>query len=89
MLDTVALTADKPERGLVAEHVGTVVEVLAEGVFEVELTDDERRTYASMAVPAARLIIFPGASGLTECSQGEPIRKTSGAVAPFAERDAS
>lgn len=56
LLDTVALTADRPEHGLVAGQVGTVIEVLAEGVFEVEFCDDEGRTYASMAVPAAQLI---------------------------------
>ena len=56
LLDTVALTADRPEHGLVAGQVGTVVEDLADGVFEVEFCDDEGRAYASMAVPAAQLI---------------------------------
>ena len=56
MLDTVALTVDRPEHGLLAGHVGTVVETLAQGVFEVELCDDQGRAYASMAVPGAQLI---------------------------------
>jgi len=56
LLDTVALTVDRPERGLVAGQVGTVVETSAQGVFEVELCDDQGRAYASMAVPDAHLI---------------------------------
>jgi len=36
LLDVVAVPEDKPASGLVAGQVGTVVEVLASGVFEVE-----------------------------------------------------
>jgi hypothetical protein len=36
LLDVVALLGDKPEEGLVAGQVGTVVEILGPGVFEVE-----------------------------------------------------
>ena len=36
LLDVVALLGDKPEEGLVAGQVGTVVEVLAPGVFGVD-----------------------------------------------------
>jgi hypothetical protein len=36
---------DKPEQGLVAGQVGTVVEVLAPGVFEVEFLDSHGRTF--------------------------------------------
>jgi hypothetical protein len=43
LLDVVALLVDKPE-GLVAGQVGTVVEVLAPGVFEVEFLDSDGRT---------------------------------------------
>ena len=39
-----ALLGDKPEEGLVAGQVGTVVEVLAPGVFEVEFLDSHGRT---------------------------------------------
>lgn len=49
MLDAVALTEDLPDRGLVAGQVGTVVEVLDNGVFEVEFRDDEGRTYVTLA----------------------------------------
>lgn len=56
LLDTIALTVDRPDHGLVAGQVGTVVETLAQGVFEVEFCDDQGRAYASMAVPATQLI---------------------------------
>src|SRR4051812_46361829 len=41
----VALTEDLPERGLRRGQVGTVVEDLAPGVFEVEFSDNQGRTY--------------------------------------------
>jgi len=44
LLDVVALLGDKPEEGLVAGQVGTVVEVLAPRVFEVEFLDSQGRT---------------------------------------------
>jgi hypothetical protein len=56
LLDTVALSVARPEHDLVAGQVGTVVETLAQGVFEVEFCDDQGRTYASMAIPATQLI---------------------------------
>ena len=45
-LDVVALLEDHPAEGLAAGQVGTVVEVLAPGVFEVEFLDAEGRTVA-------------------------------------------
>jgi len=39
LLDVVAVLEDKPASGLVAGQVGTIVEVLAPGVFEVEFCD--------------------------------------------------
>jgi len=39
LLDVVALTADVPEKGLRRGQVGTVVEILAPGVYEVEFSD--------------------------------------------------
>jgi len=50
LLDVVALTEDLPQRGLSRGQVGTVVESLAPGVFEVEFSDDQGRTYASLAL---------------------------------------
>jgi hypothetical protein len=58
VLDVVALLVDMPEHGLVRGQVGTVVERLDEGVFEVEFSDDEGRTYAQLAVMADRLLVL-------------------------------
>ncbi len=58
LLDVVALTDDLPERGLRQGQVGTVVEVLGPGVFEVEFSDDLGRRYASLALPADRLMVL-------------------------------
>lgn len=56
LLDVVALLQDREELELVAGQVGTVVEVLASGIFEVEFSDDEGRTYASVALKESELI---------------------------------
>ena len=58
LLDVVALTQDLPERGLRRGQVGTVVELLAPGVFEVEFCDNDGRTYASLALEASQLIVL-------------------------------
>ena len=58
ILDVVALLADVPEHDLVAGQVGTLVEALGEDVFEVEFSDDEGRTYASLALRADQLILL-------------------------------
>jgi hypothetical protein len=58
LLDVVALTVDRPEKRLSRGQVGTVVELLAPGVFEVEFSDDEGRSYAMLAVPADQLLVL-------------------------------
>jgi hypothetical protein len=58
LLDVVALTQDKQERGLRRGQVGTIVETLASGVFEVEFCDLEGRTYASVALPESHLMLL-------------------------------
>ncbi len=58
ILDVVALTEDLPERGLYRGQVGTVVEVLESGVFEVEFSDDEGRAYASVALKDEQLLML-------------------------------
>ncbi|MFH0784724.1 MAG: DUF4926 domain-containing protein [Pseudomonadota bacterium] len=50
LLDVVALIGDMEERGLVKGQVGTVVEILGNGVFEVEFCDNDGRTYATLAL---------------------------------------
>jgi hypothetical protein len=44
LLDVVALLEDKPSEGLVSGQVGTVAEVLAPDVFEVEFLDSNGKT---------------------------------------------
>ena len=52
----VALLEDLPEEGLVRGQVGTVVEVWAPGVYEVEFSDDDGRTYALASLKAEQLM---------------------------------
>jgi len=56
LLDTVALLEDLPARKLRAGEVGTVVEVLDPGVYEVEFCDDDGQTYAQFALRADQLM---------------------------------
>jgi len=58
LLDVVALTQDLPARGLQRGQVGTIVEVLAPDVFEIEFSDNDGRTYAMAALPAAQLMVL-------------------------------
>ena len=53
-----ALNEDLPERNLSRGQVGTVVELLAPNVFEVEFSDD-RQTYAMLALRADQLMVLP------------------------------
>ena len=57
-LDVVALIADMPDKGLLRGQVGTVVETLAPGVFEVEFSDEQGRTYAQLALRDNQLLIL-------------------------------
>ena len=56
MLSVVALLEDLPEKGLLRGQVGTVVEDLAPGVYEIEFCGDDGRTYASLALRAEQLM---------------------------------
>lgn len=58
LLDVVALLEDKPAEGLVAGQVGTVVEVLASGVYEVEFLDADGRTTAVTELRRAELLVL-------------------------------
>jgi hypothetical protein len=58
LLDVVALTADLPDKGLLRGQVGTVVESLAPGVFEVEFSDGQGRTYAQLALRDSQLLVL-------------------------------
>jgi hypothetical protein len=50
LLDTVALRHDLPARKLRAGEVGTVVELLGNGAYEVEFCDSLGQTYAQFAL---------------------------------------
>lgn len=58
LFDVVALTDDLPEKHLQRGQVGTIVETLAPGVFEVEFADMEGRTYASLALREDKLMVL-------------------------------
>lgn len=58
LLDVVALTTDLPDKGLLRGQVGTVVESLSPGVFEVEFSDDQGRTYAQLALRENQLLVL-------------------------------
>ncbi|MEZ5353756.1 MAG: DUF4926 domain-containing protein [Bryobacteraceae bacterium] len=56
LLCVVALLEDLPRKGLRRGQVGTIVEFLAEGVYEVEFTDDSGVAYASIPLHANQLL---------------------------------
>jgi len=56
MLSVVALLETVLESGLLRGQVGTVVESLAPGVYEVEFSDDSGQTYASLALRSDQLM---------------------------------
>ena len=58
LLDVVALTEDMPDRGLRRGQVGTIVEILAQGVFEVEFADNQGRAYATLALHTEQLMVL-------------------------------
>jgi len=58
LLDAVALLENIPEKNLFRGQVGTVVEELAPGVFEVEFSDAEGRTYAMHSLRAEQLMVL-------------------------------
>ena len=56
LLETVALLDDLPERKLKRGEVGTIVEMLAPEVYEVEFCDEEGQTYAELALRSDQLV---------------------------------
>jgi len=58
LLDVVALTCDLGNEGLVRGQVGTVVEELAEGVFEIEFSDDAGKTYAMLPLKKEQILVL-------------------------------
>ena len=58
MHSVVALTEDLPGRNLVRGQVGTVVENWTPGVYEVEFSDEQGRTYATVALSGEQLMLL-------------------------------
>lgn len=58
LLDVVALTHEIPEHGLRRGQVGTVVEMLPPDAYEVEFSDDDGRTYATLSLHADELMVL-------------------------------
>jgi hypothetical protein len=56
LLDTVALLEDAPEHDLARGQVGTLVEPLSDGVWLVEFSDDDGRTYAMPALRESQVL---------------------------------
>ncbi len=55
-LDVVALLEDVPEHNLRQGQMGTAVDELAPGVFDVEFSDTQGRTVALVSLRAEQLI---------------------------------
>jgi hypothetical protein len=58
LLDVVALTEELAQKDLQVGQVGTVVEVLAPDVYEVEFSDNDGRTYAELALRGEQLLVL-------------------------------
>lgn len=56
LLDIVALLTDLPDEKISSGQVGTIVEELADGVYEVEFADAKGRTLTTCAVEAKDLL---------------------------------
>lgn len=58
LLDVVALLEDLPQRSLVRGQVGTIVESLGPGVFEIEFSDNDGRTYATLSLRESQFLVL-------------------------------
>jgi hypothetical protein len=58
LLDVVALLNDIPEHHLQRGQVGTIVEVLADNVFEVEFVNLDGQTYAMIPLSLEQLMVL-------------------------------
>ena len=58
LLDVVALLADKPDEGLVVGQVGTVVEVLAPDVYEIEFLDSKGKSIAVTELKRPEVLVL-------------------------------
>jgi Domain of unknown function (DUF4926) len=90
LLDTVALIEDLPERKLKRGEVGTVVEILAPEVFEVEFSDGEGQTYAELALRADQVIALQSGREVEDrCLSADQRKSRSGGCALSPSRSIS
>ena len=58
LLDVVALKHEVPENDFQPGQVGTVVEILAPDVYDVEFTGNDGRNYAELALRVEQLLVL-------------------------------
>jgi hypothetical protein len=58
LYSVVALTQDLPANGLVRGQVGTVVELLPPDGYEVEFSDNDGHTYASLGLRGDQFMVL-------------------------------
>ena len=76
LFDIVALKNDLPQHRLLAGQVGTIVEILAPEVYEIEFSDDDGQTYATQSLPANQLLKLhykPMSSNINQYGSGDNI----------------
>jgi hypothetical protein len=76
LFDIVALKNDLPQQRLQSGQVGTIVEILAPEVYEIEFSDDDGQTYATQALPANQLLKLhykPMSSNIHQYGSGDNI----------------
>ena len=57
-LDSVALTQNLPEHGLLKGQVGTIVETLGENASDVEFASADAVSYAMLGIEAEKLMLL-------------------------------
>lgn len=58
MFDVIALLEDLPDERLVRGQVSTIVEVLAPNVFEVDFSDEQGQSYASLGLRSDQFLVL-------------------------------
>ena len=79
LLDVVALRDPLPTHHLIAGQVGTIVELLAPDVYEVEFSDDDGQTYAMLPLHTSQLLKLcyaPENIAKTRQGESEPMSNT-------------
>jgi hypothetical protein len=56
LLDIIALTEDLPQNNLQRGQVGTIVEILAPNIYEIDFSDNNGQTYALLPLHHSQLL---------------------------------